>query len=276
MSEDNVQDSFAVEAGASAEDAEAARLKAEAEARAREAAEEAQARADAEEARAAMAAAQAAALQAEAEAENAERDALAASLAAMLAANATAVPEPIVPLDRVEAPRGSFGPTFWDELSKAGAAALAFVASADHVIFGSGISAEDRAKVMAVIEAHDPDKAAAVDLAAYAKAARDRHENGGITVGGVPVATDDRSKTLLTGARLRVEKDATLVTSFAAADGHVYPLTAAMILAVSDAIGAFVAELFEAYASIMGEITAGSIKTTDEIDARFGALDVAF
>lgn len=114
------------------------------------------------------------------------------------------------------------------------------------------------------------------DLFAYAKEARDTHENGGITVQGVPVSTDDRSKTLVLGARARAEADATLVTSWAAADGHVYPLTSAQIIAVSDAIGAFVAELFEEYAKVMADVSAGTITTTAQIDARYGALNVAF
>jgi hypothetical protein len=115
-----------------------------------------------------------------------------------------------------------------------------------------------------------------VDLAAYAKSARDRHEEGGITVSGVPIATDDRSKTLVLGARRRVEKDPSLVTKWSAADGSIYPLDASTIIAVSDAIGDFVAELFEAYAGIMVDLAAGTIKTPEEIDARYGALDVAF
>lgn len=115
-----------------------------------------------------------------------------------------------------------------------------------------------------------------IDLAAYAKAARDRHEDGGITVSGVPIATDDRSKTLVLGARRRVEKDPSLVTKWSAADGSIYPLDAGTIIAVSDAIGDFVAELFEAYAGIMADLAAGTITTPGEIDARYGALDVAF
>lgn len=115
-----------------------------------------------------------------------------------------------------------------------------------------------------------------VDLSAYAKIARDRHEDGGITVSGVPIATDDRSKTLVLGARRRVEKDPSLVTKWSAADGSIYPLDASTIIAVSDAIGDFVAELFETYAGIMADLAAGTITTPGEIDARYGALDVAF
>lgn len=115
-----------------------------------------------------------------------------------------------------------------------------------------------------------------IDLAGYAKAARDRHEENGISVSGVPIATDDRSKTLVLGARRRVEKDPSLVTKWSAADGAVYPLDASTVIAISDAIGDFVAELFEAYAGIMADLAAGKITTPGEIDARYGALDVAF
>jgi hypothetical protein len=115
-----------------------------------------------------------------------------------------------------------------------------------------------------------------MDLVAYAKTARDRHEEAGITVSGVPIATDDRSKTLVLGARRRVEKDQSLVTKWSAADGSVYPLDARTIIAVSDAIGDFVAELFEAYADIMADLAVDKITTPQEIDARYGRLNVAF
>lgn len=61
-------------------------------------------------------------------------------------------------IDSVYAPQGSFGPTFRSELTAAGVGGLPFVVQTMNVVFSSTISAADRAKVMAVIQAHDPTK----------------------------------------------------------------------------------------------------------------------
>lgn len=93
--------------------------------------------------------------------QKAEAEALAASLAAMQAANADAKPT-VFPADEVAAPRNKagvagFGPTFAAELAAAGTAGMLFAASPDHITFDPAIPAADRAKVMAVIRAHNPD-----------------------------------------------------------------------------------------------------------------------
>lgn len=61
-------------------------------------------------------------------------------------------------IDSVYAPEGSFGPTFRSELTAAGVGELPFVVQTMNVVFGASISPADRAKVMAVIQAHDPTK----------------------------------------------------------------------------------------------------------------------
>lgn len=115
-----------------------------------------------------------------------------------------------------------------------------------------------------------------IDLDAYLDQASRAHEYGGIVVSGVPVSTTDRSKTLVMGARLRVERDPSLTTKWAAADGQSYPLDAAAVIAVSDAIGTFVSACFDAYAEMKAGIADGTIVATDQIDAAFGAVEVAY
>jgi Domain of unknown function (DUF4376) len=77
-----------------------------------------------------------------------------------------------------------------------------------------------------------------LDLVAYAKQRRWELETGGITVGGVSVYTDDRSKLMILGARARAQSNPDLVEEWDAADGQVYPLSAAQIIAISDAVAA--------------------------------------
>lgn len=111
-----------------------------------------------------------------------------------------------------------------------------------------------------------------VDLAAYAKRMRDEVENGGIVMAGIPIATDDRSKVLVLGARRRAEKDPTITTLWAAEDGNTYPLTAGMVIGISDAIGDHVDACFSVYVEVRAAIAARTITTPGQIDAAFSAL----
>ncbi|MDU8502973.1 hypothetical protein RYB01_27840, partial [Pseudomonas syringae] len=51
-------------------------------------------------------------------------------------------------------------------------------------------------------------------LLVYAADKRWRVETGGIVVGGMSVATDDRSKLMITGARVKADKDAAFTTNW--------------------------------------------------------------
>lgn len=135
---------------------------------------------------------------------------------------------------------------------------------------------DDGSPVSLPPEPQAPTPTTVPELIAYAKTTRDAAEAGGITVFGVAIATDDRSKTLVLGARRRVERDPALITKWAANDGFVYPLNAATVIAVSDAIGDYVAALFDTYAEVMAAITDGSVTTSAQIDARFAAVEVAY
>lgn len=97
-------------------------------------------------------------------------------------------------------------------------------------------------------------------------------EVGGITVSGIPLYTDDRSKTLLMGARLRAQSDPDLIERWTAADGNVYPLTSAQIIGLSDAVAAHVSACFGVFADVVAGIDDGSITTHDEIDALFAEI----
>lgn len=117
-----------------------------------------------------------------------------------------------------------------------------------------------------------------VDLAAYAKDARDAKENGGITVQGVPIATDDRSKLLVAGARMRAQDNPTGTEMWSAADGKEYPLPSAAIVLISQAIGAHVSACFACYAATKAALAATPPTITDQagVDAAFAAVSTAY
>lgn len=109
--------------------------------------------------------------------------------------------------------------------------------------------------------------AARAKLTAFAASKRWQVEVGGIMVGGVPVATDDRSKIMIIGARAAAVADANFTTQWKAVSGDFITLDAATIIAISDAVLAHVAACFAAEAIVLAAIEAGTITTTAEIDA---------
>jgi hypothetical protein len=108
-------------------------------------------------------------------------------------------------------------------------------------------------------------------LSTYAVDVRWRNETGGIVVGGVPIATDDRSKQMIVGARIAADADPNWSTEWVGADGNVYPVTATAMIAISDAVQAHVNDCFVTYAAVKADIDAGTIITREQIDAAFAA-----
>ena len=113
-------------------------------------------------------------------------------------------------------------------------------------------------------------------LLAYAGKARWQREVGGITVAGMPVSTDDRSKTLVMGALLKAQRGGPdYTTMWSAADGQSYPVDTAAIEAISDAMSAFVDDLFVALGTVRAAVLDGSIADYAAIDAAFQAVATA-
>lgn len=108
-----------------------------------------------------------------------------------------------------------------------------------------------------------------ISLAAYAAAARWQKETGGITVAGIPIATDDRSKQMLLGARVAADADPEFETAWVGDDGQIYDVNAAQIIAISNAVLAHVAACFATYATVKAGIDAETITATAQIDAAF-------
>lgn len=111
-----------------------------------------------------------------------------------------------------------------------------------------------------------------ITLGEYAKDSRWRRETGGITVDGIKVATDDRSKMLIAGAEAVAKDDPTFLTPFRDAGGEEHMLKADEVIAVAKAVRRHVAACFAAYSDVIAKIDAGTLKTRAKVDAAFAAV----
>jgi Domain of unknown function (DUF4376) len=107
-------------------------------------------------------------------------------------------------------------------------------------------------------------------LTAYAASVRYNKEIGGITINGLPIATDDRSKQMILGARIASDSDPNFSTIWVGSDGKLYPIDAAGIIGISQAVLGHVNNCFEIFAQVQQSIASGTITTPVEIDAAFG------
>jgi len=114
-----------------------------------------------------------------------------------------------------------------------------------------------------------PDAAA---LHAYAAVARWRKEIAGISVSGLNVATDDRSKALIQGAYLQAQRDPAFTAQWKTASGAFVTIGAAQIEAVAIAVAAHIQACFAKEAAVAADIDNQVIDTFTQIDAVFDAL----
>jgi hypothetical protein len=109
-------------------------------------------------------------------------------------------------------------------------------------------------------------------LHAYARDQRWRAEIGGTTIAGIPIATDDRSKIMIVGARVAAQADPGWQTVWRGIDGAGYPIDASAMIAISDGVQAHVNATFALLATVTAAIEAGTITSTEQIDAAFQPL----
>lgn len=95
-----------------------------------------------------------------------------------------------------------------------------------------------------------------------------RRETGGITVAGLAVATDDRSKLMLSGARIAAMADPAYATRWKTPAGWV-DLDAATIIALSDAVQAHVAACFALEAQVAEQVEAGLLTSPEAVEVAF-------
>ncbi len=103
----------------------------------------------------------------------------------------------------------------------------------------------------------------------YAANKRWQKETGGIEINGLTVATDDRSKTMISGARVAAQNDPNFTTQWKGADGSFVTIDAAAVIGISDVMLAHVSNCFATEAQVLADIEAGTISTTEQIDTAF-------
>lgn len=108
-----------------------------------------------------------------------------------------------------------------------------------------------------------------VDLIAYAADKRWQMETGGFEFSGLHIATDDRSKIMMAGAREAAKANPDFTTPWVTSTGEIAVLDAVLTIAISDAVGAHVNDVFRTYAQVLPQIIDGTITDQSQIDAAF-------
>jgi hypothetical protein len=105
------------------------------------------------------------------------------------------------------------------------------------------------------------------ELKAYAANRRYEVETGGATIGGINVATDRESQAMLNAAYNIAQGNPQFTTMWKGADGTFNAIDAATVIALAQAVGAYVGACFGAEAAVVAKIEAETITTVAEIDA---------
>lgn len=109
-----------------------------------------------------------------------------------------------------------------------------------------------------VIPDPEPVPEPAPDWIALIAARRYEAEVSGITLGGIPVATDDRSKLLINGAALRATRETGYTLRWKTYEGFI-DLSAEQVLAMADAVADHVQACFDREAELQSAVADGSI-----------------
>ena len=96
-------------------------------------------------------------------------------------------------------------------------------------------------------------------------------ETGGVTIGGMTVETDDRSKLLIVNAAARAREDSTYTVRWKIGPGTFITLDAATLIAAEAAVFAHVQRCFAREAELSGQIDAA---TAEELAALKATVEV--
>jgi len=117
------------------------------------------------------------------------------------------------------------------------------------------------------------DRALVTQLKGYAAHARYQKEIAGITVNGIPIATDRAGQMRAIAAQMMAIADPTMVFHWKKADGSFAQLTADQVIAIGKAVVMHVQACFGAEASISAALSANpALMTQARIDAMFAAI----
>lgn len=116
-----------------------------------------------------------------------------------------------------------------------------------------------------------PDQAVDIkkSLQLYTAEKRWQKETGGFELNGLYIATDDRSKLMLSGARVAAEADPNFTTQWKTADGAFVSLSAPQLVAISNAVLAHVSMCFALEAQVLSQIADGTISNRTQVDFAF-------
>lgn len=106
-------------------------------------------------------------------------------------------------------------------------------------------------------------------LQLYTAEKRWQKETGGFELNGMHIATDDRSKLMLSGVRVAAEADPDFTTQWKAADGAFVSLSAPQLVAISNAVLAHVSMCFALEAQVLSQIADGTITDRSQVDVAF-------
>jgi len=126
----------------------------------------------------------------------------------------------------------------------------------------------DKVQVAYTVHAYDAGSVKQ-NLRDYAYAKRKEIEAQGFECGGMTISIDDTSKVNLAGARIRADANPSFTTKWKSPDGTFSEITAATIIAVSDAALDRVDLLFRQEGDAVAGIESGTITTATEVDAIF-------
>lgn len=104
-----------------------------------------------------------------------------------------------------------------------------------------------------------------VNLSEYNSTKRWEAETGGILLDGISIATDDRSKVMISGARVAAQSNPDFTTEWKTESGFV-TLDADTIITISDAVLQHVSDCFAREATIQTMIDNGDVTTVEQID----------
>lgn len=133
--------------------------------------------------------------------------------------------------------------------------------------FQDAATREQRAAAEAVAATFVGD--AASELIAHAAAIRWARQTGGITAAGVPVRTDDRTRTEIALARADAALTEGWSTQWKLADGRFVTIDRAAVTAIGAAVSDHMRRCFAAEAHVVGQVKTGKIKDAATLERAF-------
>lgn len=149
-----------------------------------------------------------------------------------------------------------------------GLAAELLSPSVRNSIVYDGTHANGSDAAIAALSGIDLAPARKASLLAYCASKRWQKETGGIEIGGMSIATDRESQSMINGAYNMAKENAAFTTKFKTQSGF-QTIDAETIITVAVAVGAHVAACFAAEADATADINSGEMTTRQHVDAAF-------